>query len=144
MVHPVADTRALAILLLIATALPALGVSAALGSISFSLKGRAAPKRLPRRAEVLLFVVSLVVPVLFLPVLWSSNIGFVEGTSSPGAYLLGAVPSLGALAFALLGGTDVGLGRRSLRRTALVLASASCLMYAAPALPLSGYVFRGA
>jgi hypothetical protein len=56
------------VLLFIATALPALGVSAALGSISF-FQGASRTEGLPRRAEVLLFVVELVVPVLLLLVL---------------------------------------------------------------------------
>ena len=39
MVYAAEGMRTLVVLLFIATALPALGVSAALGSISFSLKG---------------------------------------------------------------------------------------------------------
>lgn len=143
MVYAAACMRMLVVLLFIATALPALGVAAALGSISFSIKGRAMPKGLPRRAEVLLFVVALVVPVLLLPVLWSSNARFVEEESSPGAYLLGAVPPLVALAFALFGRPSLGFESRSLWRTALVLAFSSCLLCAAPAL-LCGYVLWGA
>lgn len=53
----------------------------------------------------------------------------------------GVVPPLGALAFALIGRPGVGFGRSS-RRTAIVLASVSCLMYAAPAF-LCGYAFWG-
>ena len=122
MAHSTEGARALVILLSVATALSALGVSAALGSIFFSLKGRAAPKSLARRVEVLLLVVSLVVPVLLLPVLWSATAGPVEGVGSPGAYLLGAVLPSSALALALLGRPGAGFGPSATRGTALVLA----------------------
>ena len=143
MAYSTEGARAIVLLLSIATALTALGVSAALGSISFSLKGRAAPKGLARRAEVLLLVVSLVVPVLLLPVLWSAMAGFVEGTGSPGAYLLGAVLPSNALALALLDRPGTGFGSSVTRGKAFVLAVLSCGLYASPVF-LYGYAFWGA
>ena len=86
---------------------------------------------------------SLVVPVLFLPVLWSAMAGFVEGMGPPGAYLLGVVVPSGALALALLDRLGAGFGPSTTRGTAFVLAVLSCGLYASPVL-LYGYAFWGA
>ena len=121
----------LGMLLLLVTAMPALGAAAAFGSVAFSARDLAAPKGLPRRAEVGTLVASIVVPVLLLPLLWSGIVGFVDGRGTLGFYPLGAAFPGCALAFAVYRGWRAGRAVRS--RTALVLAVLSCLLYAAPA-----------
>ena len=122
----------LAMLLLLATAMPALGVAAALGGVAFSARDLAAPEGLPRRADVGILVASIVVPVLLLPLLWSGIAGFVDGRGTLGFYPLGAAFRGCALAFATYRRSRAGGAAKS--PMALVLAVLSCLLYAAPAL----------
>ena len=129
-------TARLAMLLLLVTALPALGVSAALGSMAVSARDLSAPKGLPRRAGVGMLVVSLVVPVLTLPLLWSDIAGFADERGASSFYSTGATPPFLALALAAYCRLRPGEGTGS--RAALVLAVLSCSLYAAPAL-LYGY-----
>lgn len=114
----------------------------ALGSMAFGVRDLAAPKDLPRRAEVPMLLTSLVVPVLFAfaPLSWFGSHAGANVMLAP--YYFGAVVPPGSLALALYARPRVGKGARS--RTALVLAVVlSSLVYAAPAL-LCGYAFRGA
>lgn len=127
----------MAMLLLLATGLPALGVAAAFGSAAFPARDLAATKGLPRRAEIGMLVVSLVFPVLFVPLLWSGISGFGDGRGTLDSYPLGAAFPVLALAFAAYCRPRPGKGTKS--RPALLLAVLSYSLYAAPAL-LCGYM----
>ena len=84
-----------------------------------------------------MLVVSLVVPVLLLPLLWSGISGFVDGRGTLGFYPSGAAFPILALAFAVYCRLRPEEGSGS--QAALVLAVLACPLYAAPAL-LYGYL----